>query len=123
MNAQSTTGPKTAPAKAKKKTKKPGPPLILYGVLVDFTGVVVTPGKLRLVTKPLPRVKYHPSAKFPFWEIGDDTIVRRAGERGHGDGRDYRVTFCDHDKRRVELWLKGVLAQQKLLRASVTKGK
>ena len=95
-----TTETKKTPAKK---------PATMYGVMIDLTGVTAAPKKL----------KKHP-AGYGFF---DGTIHRKAGELWHGDGRDYRVTFCDPDLKQVKLWLKGAGAQAKLFRASVTKGK
>lgn len=78
-------------------------PPATYGVMVDLTGVIAAPRKI-------------------IGHFGDGTPAKK-GEKWHGDGRDYRVTFCDPDIKVVKLWLKGVQAQAKLFRASVTKGK
>ena len=76
----------------------------LYGAMVDLTGVVAAPKKVA-------------RGKF-----ADGTAAKK-GEKFHGDGRDYRVSFCDADVKVVRCWLKGVQAQAKLFRASVTTGK
>lgn len=90
----------------------------MYGVMVDLTGVVSAPTKL------LPASSVAKFSHKRGWCFRDgETFVSKSGEKWHGDGRDHRVTFCHEDKKQVQLWLKGVQAQQKLFRASVTKGK
>lgn len=47
----------------------------------------------------------------------------KPGEQWSGDGVEFRCAFVAENKKDVELWLKGVKAMQKLLRATLTKGK
>jgi hypothetical protein len=72
--------------------------------MIDLTGVVCRPKKLS---------KGH----FP-----DNTKVK-AGTKFWGDGRDFRVTYCNASLEEVRKWFSGAVAARKLTRASFIEGK
>ena len=127
-DAATTTSPKIArkkttkkaPAKAKKKaTKLASSAPAVYGAMVDLTGIVSAPSKLKV---------FGNGTKKQSFMFTNGTIIKKTpGDKGaqtqHGDGRNFCISFVSFDKAQVKLWLQGVSAQQSLFRASVTKGK